>query len=279
MCYDSDNFSFMTGMPFIIYVSCNKTSLRNMEFQWSLNQTIVFVYSMLYARNVSGVRANSTQGLKVSCFQENCYLIHINDSTRDNLSSGVCEQHMHSHSLVSAFINRVLESIVSKIATSEISVFQLVSEAEETGFSLALSETPKTGFLATRPNYSFGPLSVRKRNAIGMTFRWWADNGPLLYAYWFDFRRVVFVLLKIRCGYEIFCSCALQYGHVHNSLVLIAYAQRPILNVHVDASTAERNQLVGLSPPPRRNEINKFTRSDAVQWSAINSTCPTQELI
>ena len=47
-----------------------------------------------------------------------------------------------------------LESIISKLATIEISFFELVSEAEETGLSLALSETPKA-FLACRdPNRS-----------------------------------------------------------------------------------------------------------------------------
>ena len=34
-----------------------------------------------------------------------------------------------------------------KLATCEISIFQLVSVAEETGLKLALSETLKTGFL------------------------------------------------------------------------------------------------------------------------------------
>ena len=44
-----------------------------------------------------------------------------------------------------------MESIICKLATGEISIFQLVSVAEETGLKLALSETPKTGFLTTRP--------------------------------------------------------------------------------------------------------------------------------
>ena len=55
----------------------------------------------------------------------------------------------HPRSLISAFVIRVLESTISKLATSEISV----SVAEETGFSLALSETPKTGFVAKWPIY------------------------------------------------------------------------------------------------------------------------------
>ena len=54
-------------------------------------------------------------------------------------------------SLISAYVIRVLESIIFKPATGEISIFQLVYVAEETGLKLALSETPKTGFLATRP--------------------------------------------------------------------------------------------------------------------------------
>ena len=33
----------------------------------------------------------------------------------------------------------------------KFSIFQLVSVAEETGLKLALLETPKTGFVATRP--------------------------------------------------------------------------------------------------------------------------------
>ena len=36
----------------------------------------------------------------------------------------------------------LLECIISKLATGEISIFKLVSEAEETGFSIALSEIP-----------------------------------------------------------------------------------------------------------------------------------------
>ena len=54
-------------------------------------------------------------------------------------------------SLISAFVIRFLESIICKLATGEISIFLLVSVAEETGLKLALAETLKTGFLAMRP--------------------------------------------------------------------------------------------------------------------------------
>ena len=43
---------------------------------------------------------------------------------------------------------------ICKLASYEISTFYLVSVAEETGLSLAMSETPKTGFVATRPIWS-----------------------------------------------------------------------------------------------------------------------------
>ena len=60
-------------------------------------------------------------------------------------------QPAHPRSLISAFINHLLESIISKLASSGISIFLLVTIAEETCLSLALSVTPKTGFVPTRP--------------------------------------------------------------------------------------------------------------------------------
>ena len=56
-----------------------------------------------------------------------------------------------SRSLISAFDFCLLESIVCRHATSEISIFKLVSVAEETDLSLAMTEIPKTGFVASRP--------------------------------------------------------------------------------------------------------------------------------
>ena len=75
---------------------------------------------------------------------------------REKTEPGVCEQQRcrpaaHLHSLISAFVIHLLKSIISGLATSEISLFYLVSVAEQTGLNLALSETPKTGFLTSRP--------------------------------------------------------------------------------------------------------------------------------
>ena len=52
----------------------------------------------------------------------------IGASTRENLSSGVCEntgadQPAHPRRLISAFVIRLLRSIISRLATSEISIF------------------------------------------------------------------------------------------------------------------------------------------------------------
>ena len=53
--------------------------------------------------------------------------------------------------LISAFVTCFMESITSKLATGEISIFYLISVAKETGLNIVLSETPKTGFVALRP--------------------------------------------------------------------------------------------------------------------------------
>ena len=54
-------------------------------------------------------------------------------------------------SLISAFVICLLGSIISQPTTSRLSIFLLVSEAEQDGLSLAIREIPKTGFLAMRP--------------------------------------------------------------------------------------------------------------------------------
>ena len=46
-------------------------------------------------------------------------------------------------------IVRYLDSIIPILAKSKISRLSLVSVAEQTGLSLTVSETPKTGFLVT----------------------------------------------------------------------------------------------------------------------------------
>ena len=57
------------------------------------------------------------------------------------------DQPAHPCSLISAFVIRLLESI-SRLAMSEISSFSVAGQA---GLNLTLSETLKTGFLASWP--------------------------------------------------------------------------------------------------------------------------------
>ena len=54
-------------------------------------------------------------------------------------------QPAHPRSLTSAFVIRLLESIISRLATFGISIFYLVFVTEQVGFNLILSETPKAG--------------------------------------------------------------------------------------------------------------------------------------
>ena len=61
------------------------------------------------------------------------------------------DQPAHPRSLISTFVFRFLECIISKLASREISTFKLVSVAEQAGLNPTLWETRKTGFLATRP--------------------------------------------------------------------------------------------------------------------------------
>ena len=49
----------------------------------------------------------------------------------------------------------LLKSIISELATSEISIFYLVSVADQAVLNLALLETPKTGFVTTGPKYKY----------------------------------------------------------------------------------------------------------------------------
>ena len=76
-------------------------------------------------------------------------------ATEKNWLSMICknkcvDQPAHARSLISNFVICFLE-VISRLATSETSIFLLACLAEETGLRLALSETQKTGFLASLP--------------------------------------------------------------------------------------------------------------------------------
>ena len=60
------------------------------------------------------------------------------------------DQPAHLGRLISIFVIRLLKSMISKVATREISIFYLVFVAEKTGLNLTFSETTKTDYVATR---------------------------------------------------------------------------------------------------------------------------------
>ena len=81
---------------------------------------------------------------------------------QENLSLGFAnnngaDQPAQMSRLIRTFVIHLLVSIIHKLATSEISFFYQVSVAEETGLSLVLLETPKTGFLATWTSWKKSP--------------------------------------------------------------------------------------------------------------------------
>ena len=56
------------------------------------------------------------------------------------------DQPVHPCSLISAFVVRYLDSIISVVAISEISRLCIVSVAEQTGLSLTWSQRPEDRF-------------------------------------------------------------------------------------------------------------------------------------
>ena len=60
------------------------------------------------------------------------------------------DQPAHPRSLISPFVVRCLDSIISLVSISEISSLYLASVAAQAGLCLTWSQTPKTGFLVTR---------------------------------------------------------------------------------------------------------------------------------
>ena len=80
---------------------------------------------------------------------ENMFLPHATNKGAD--------QPAHPRSLISTFVVRCLVSIKPLVAISEMSSLYLASVAAQTGLSLTLSQTPKTGFLVMRL-ISYSPL-------------------------------------------------------------------------------------------------------------------------
>ena len=63
------------------------------------------------------------------------------------------DQTGHLHSLISTFLIRLLENIINDLASREISIFLLVSVAEQAGLNFALREILEICFLSQCPNW------------------------------------------------------------------------------------------------------------------------------
>ena len=59
------------------------------------------------------------------------------------------DQPAYPRSLISTFVVRCLDSIISLVFISEISRLYVASVTEQAGLNLTWSQTPKTGFLVT----------------------------------------------------------------------------------------------------------------------------------
>ena len=75
--------------------------------------------------------------------------------TRENLSWGCAnnkgaDQPAHPHSLISAFVIHYLESKVASLLTCKISIFYLVSVAEQTSFESHFFGNNEDGFCRVR---------------------------------------------------------------------------------------------------------------------------------
>ena len=76
---------------------------------------------------------------------ENLFIPYANNKGAD--------QPAHLHRLISTFVIRCLDSIISLVSISKIASRQLATVAEQACLSLTWLQTPKIGFLLTRLKY------------------------------------------------------------------------------------------------------------------------------
>ena len=100
----------------------------------------------LITKTLSSYQPFQLHGSIEALTQQNLTLLHTNNK-------GVGKT-VHSHvGLISTFVIHHLHSITSSLISYKISIFWLVSEAEEAVLSITCLDNPKTGFQAMRPKY------------------------------------------------------------------------------------------------------------------------------
>ena len=111
--------------------------------------------------------------------EKTCLLGFTNNKSAD--------QPAHLPRLISAFVIHFFKSIISYLAASEISTFQLVSVAEETSLSLVLSETTKDRFCRDKAHLiRHAQLSSRARGLnfgrnLHLHFYFYCSYTPSIY--------------------------------------------------------------------------------------------------
>ena len=100
--------------------------------------------SYFHSPNACSVHFLSTRSASIRATSwENLFLSYAYNKRAD--------QPAHPRSLISAFIVRWLDSIIPPVSISEIASIYIASAAAQASLSLPWSQTPKTGFLVTRP--------------------------------------------------------------------------------------------------------------------------------
>ena len=75
-----------------------------------------------------------------------CLMSYENNKAADQPARIGADQPAHPRSLISAFVVRFLDSVMSLVSVTKISSLMLASVAEQAGLSLTWSETPKDTF-------------------------------------------------------------------------------------------------------------------------------------
>ena len=76
------------------------------------------------------------------------------------------QTNLRIRSMISAFFIRLLESIRSRLATSQLSIFYPVSVAEQAGLNFTLTETPNTVFFFRVSTHMFDFVLKRSIKSI-----------------------------------------------------------------------------------------------------------------
>ena len=91
------------------------------------------------------------------------------DTRKPVLGSQTTKLQTSLGNLISTFVIHYLESIIVSLAPCKISIFWLVSVAEQTGLSISLLEALRTGFVKLRPIYDSTAASLIGQYSAGIS--------------------------------------------------------------------------------------------------------------